>query len=64
MLLYISLCRESSRFVSKLDRKKEYRRILDITPTPLSTGGAVPEPPEIGLEPHWLSVLAPQHANA
>ena len=27
-------------------------------------GGAVPEPPEIGLEPHWLSVLAPQHANA
>ena len=22
-------------------------------------GGAVPEPPEIGLEPHWLSVLAP-----
>ena len=27
-------------------------------------GGAAPEPPEIGLEPHWLSVLAPQHANA
>ena len=22
-------------------------------------GGAVPEPPEIGLEPHWLSVLDP-----
>ena len=22
------------------------------------------EPPEIGLEPHWLSVLAPQHTNA
>ena len=27
-------------------------------------GGSLPEPPEIGLEPHWLSAVAPQHANA